>query len=311
MANEHGREASQGRPGFTKAGWAPPRPPPPGTVPSERTTRPPPTPREVQSPDAPPPPWGDQDLETGTKGPEPGGGGRPSATSQTRLFHYNSIVTGGLCTVGEGASPHNGSPASASCSTPLYTPPPHNSAKRSPQRFSGRIRRTGCSAKQAPSDLDLGPRPQTHLPFACFAVGVMWKPKISLNFREKIYTRLVWTWSVSSNVSVTVITQVVCALCLHVNSAGSNPTVHIFITCVGVVKLMGNLFFHAQTKPAQPHIPLPLWPKMWLHQTQLRRTCSPESTDWVADDEAPEQTGACRVNTQVENCTLTSIRVPT
>ena len=46
-------------------------------------------------------------------------------------------------------------------------------------------RRTDFSAKQVPGALDLSPRPQTHLPFSCSVVGVMWKPKISLNFRKK------------------------------------------------------------------------------------------------------------------------------
>ena len=45
--------------------------------------------------------------------------------------------------------------------------------------------RTDFSPKQAPSALDLSPRPQTHLPFGCSVVGVIWKPKISRNFREK------------------------------------------------------------------------------------------------------------------------------
>ena len=39
----------------------------------------------------------------------------------------------------------------------------------------------------------------------------------------------------------------------------------------------------------QPQIPLTLWPKTWLHHTDTTRgaegTCSPESTDWGADDE--------------------------
>ena len=67
---------------------------------------------------------------------------------------------------------------------------------------------------------------------------------------------------------------------------------------------------------------------MWQHQTQLRAeaTCSPESTDWVDGEKAPNcvaeqlknelghrgvqsETGACRANTQVTNCTLTSTKV--
>ena len=45
------------------------------------------------------------------------------------------------------------------------------------------------------------------------------------------------------------------------NDAGSIPTVNIFITCLGVVNLMGKLFSQAQTKPAtsrQMHREIPL-----------------------------------------------------
>ena len=47
--------------------------------------------------------------------------------------------------------------------------------------------RTDFSAKQAPSALDLSPKPQTHLPYGCSIVVVMWKRKISLNFPKKIF----------------------------------------------------------------------------------------------------------------------------
>ena len=57
------------------------------------------------------------------------------------------------------------------------------------------------SAKQVPSALDLSPRPQTHLPFGCSAVGVMWKPKISLNFQKKNHLS-VSTWSLSCTMAV-------------------------------------------------------------------------------------------------------------
>ena len=46
-------------------------------------------------------------------------------------------------------------------------------------------RRTGFSAKQVPSALDLSPRPKTDLPFGCSVVGVTWKPEICLNVRKK------------------------------------------------------------------------------------------------------------------------------
>ena len=63
-------------------------------------------------------------------------------------------------------------------------PPPPKSAKKS-QQIGGTNRRTNFSAKQVASALGLSPRPQTHLPFGCSVVGVMRKPKISLNFRKK------------------------------------------------------------------------------------------------------------------------------
>ena len=46
-------------------------------------------------------------------------------------------------------------------------------------------RRTDFSAKQAPSALDLSPRPLTHLPYGCSIVAFMWKGKISLKFQKK------------------------------------------------------------------------------------------------------------------------------
>ena len=66
---------------------------------------------------------------------------------------------------------------------PIAIPPP-KSAKKS-QQNGGTNWQTNFSAKQVASALDLSPRPQTHLPFGCSVVGVMWKPKISLNFQKK------------------------------------------------------------------------------------------------------------------------------
>ena len=48
-------------------------------------------------------------------------------------------------------------------------------------------RRTDFSAKQAPSALDLSPRPLTHLPYGCSIVAFMWKRRISLNFENKFF----------------------------------------------------------------------------------------------------------------------------
>ena len=47
-------------------------------------------------------------------------------------------------------------------------------------------RRTNFSAKQVPSALDLSPRPPTHLPFGCSAVGVMWDPKHPSIFKKNL-----------------------------------------------------------------------------------------------------------------------------
>ena len=58
---------------------------------------------------------------------------------------------------------------------PLSSPTPSTptkSAKKS-QQISGTNQRTNFSAKQLPTDLDLGSIPQTHLPFGCCAVRVM------------------------------------------------------------------------------------------------------------------------------------------
>ena len=69
---------------------------------------------------------------------------------------------------------------------PFQPPPPPalKTAKKSQQNQRTNWR-TDFSAKQAPSALDLSPRPQTHLPYRCLIVAVMWKRKISLNFQKK------------------------------------------------------------------------------------------------------------------------------
>ena len=55
------------------------------------------------------------------------------------------------------------------------------SAKKS-QQIGGTNQRTDFFAEQLPSDLDLGPRPQTHLLFGCCVVRVMWNRKMPRNF---------------------------------------------------------------------------------------------------------------------------------
>ena len=60
--------------------------------------------------------------------------------------------------------------------------PPGRNPNKSANKLADRF-----PQKQVPSALDLSSRPQTHLPFGCSVAGVMWKPKISRNFRKKIF----------------------------------------------------------------------------------------------------------------------------
>ena len=55
----------------------------------------------------------------------------------------------------------------------ITSKPAPKSAKKS-QQIGKQNRRTDFSPKQVPSDLDLSPRAQTHLPFGCSVVGVVW-----------------------------------------------------------------------------------------------------------------------------------------
>ena len=65
-------------------------------------------------------------------------------------------------------------------------------------------------------------------------------------------------------------------------------------------------------------LPLTLWLKTWLHQTQLQDPKAPAAQNpligglmircWK-NGGLRTHTGACRANTQVTNCPLTSIRV--
>ena len=68
---------------------------------------------------------------------------------------------------------------------------------RKTQRSGATFRRAVFSAKEVPGAQDLSPRAQTHLPFGCSVVGVMWKPKASLNLQKKIFiSRSVYgSWS--------------------------------------------------------------------------------------------------------------------
>jgi hypothetical protein len=63
-------------------------------------------------------------------------------------------------------------------------PPPVPARKT--QCSGATFRRAVLSAKEVPGAQFLSPRAQTHLPFGCSVVGVMWKPKASLNLQKKI-----------------------------------------------------------------------------------------------------------------------------
>ena len=62
-------------------------------------------------------------------------------------------------------------------------PPPLPARKT--QRSGATFWRAVFSAEEVPSAQDLRPRAQTHLPFGCSVVGVMWKPKAALNLQKK------------------------------------------------------------------------------------------------------------------------------
>ena len=70
------------------------------------------------------------------------------------------------------------------CNMYTLTPPPVPARKT--QRSGATFGRAVFSAKEVPSAQDLRPRAQTHLPFGCSVVGVMWKPKAALNLQKNI-----------------------------------------------------------------------------------------------------------------------------
>ena len=72
----------------------------------------------------------------------------------------------------------------ASSSTSATPPPPVPARKT--QCSGATFRRAVFLAKEVPGAQYLSPRAQTHLPFGCSVVGVMWKPKASLNLPKKI-----------------------------------------------------------------------------------------------------------------------------
>ena len=100
------------------------------------------------------------------------------------------------------------------CGSTRYsaTPPPRSGEKT--QRSGATFRQAVFSAKQVPSAQALSPRAQTHLPFGCSVVGVMWKPKASLNL-EKNFHLSVCTWFLMSDMSESATGPVAYALSTH------------------------------------------------------------------------------------------------
>ena len=76
-------------------------------------------------------------------------------------------------------------------------PPPPPFRREEPNVPAQRSGEPFFSAKEVPGAQDLSPRAQTHLPFGCSVVGVMWKPKASLNLQKKFFiSRSVYgSWS--------------------------------------------------------------------------------------------------------------------
>ena len=106
-----------------------------------------------------------------------------------------------------------------------HQPPPVPARKT--QRSGATFRQAVFSAKEVPSAQDLSPRAQTHLPFGCSVVGVMWKPKASLNLQKKKNFHLsVCTWFLISGMSESATGPVVYALVCRLASVSSNSTNH-------------------------------------------------------------------------------------
>ena len=87
---------------------------------------------------------------------------------------------------------------------------PAKSVKKS-QPIGGTNRQPHVSPKQLATDLDFGCTPQTHLPFGCRADRVTWKPKMSLNFLEKIHPSFC-IWSFTNGTSNTAYPSGLCAI---------------------------------------------------------------------------------------------------
>ena len=77
---------------------------------------------------------------------------------------------------------------------------PTNQRNKSADRF---FSKTGSQCPRSQSQA------QTHLPFGCSVVGVMWKPKISLNFQNKFHLS-VCTWFLSNSLPAAVYSSGIC-----------------------------------------------------------------------------------------------------
>ena len=106
------------------------------------------------------------------------------------------------------------------------TPPPPPVPARKTQCSGATFRRAIFSAKEVPGAQDLSPRAQTHLPFGCSVVGVMWKPKASLRLQKKFFHLSVCTWFLISGMSEPATGPVVYAQAYRCACVGSNPTNH-------------------------------------------------------------------------------------
>ena len=82
----------------------------------------------------------------------------------------------------------------------ICNPPPPVPARKT-QCSGATFRRAVFSAKEVPGAQDLSPRAQTHLPFGCSVVGVMWKPKASLNLQKVFFHLSVCRWFLVSSMS--------------------------------------------------------------------------------------------------------------
>ena len=69
--------------------------------------------------------------------------------------------------------------------SPATPPPPPRSSEKNPT-FRRNVPASRFFSKRVPSAQDLLPGAQTHLPFGCSVVGVMWKPKAALNLPKNI-----------------------------------------------------------------------------------------------------------------------------